>query len=392
MRRVTVALGAVALIGTLTGCGASGNEVLRRSSGPDAGGVTPSSTAPPAATDDPGKLTGRLYRADLLITSDKTLSPELIENVGKTRHVERVEPLSLGSMSVEGRTLQIAAVDPASYRRFTVSTTAQADEVWARVASGEVAVDVNVPKDVIGEGDLLSLGDSEDAEKVHVGAYAPLTKSFSAVVNFKRGEQLGLPKNNALLVSTGIWTPSAVKKDIGKVLGDAAAMTILAQEFKNNFQQALLTDASVSSAVGSFRYSNGPDGTIRPDAKWVATYIRTETVPILGSVTCNKAVFPQLRAALGEVVKLGLEKEIHPGEYAGCYYPRYIGRSPANGLSLHSWGIALDLNVPGNQRGTVGEMDRRVVAVFKKWGFAWGGDWNYTDPMHFEMIRVVEVK
>ena len=75
--------------------------------------------------------------------------------------------------------------------------------------------------------------------------------------------------------------------------------------------------------------------------------------------------------------------------YAGCYYPRYINRDPSNGLSLHSWGIAVDLNVPGNQRGTVGEMDRRVVAVFKRWGFAWGGDWNYTDPMHFEMDAVV---
>ena len=87
--------------------------------------------------------------------------------------------------------------------------------------------------------------------------------------------------------------------------------------------------------------------------------------------------------------RLGLADAIHPDEYAGCYYPRYIGRDPANGLSLHSWGIALDLNVPGNQRGTVGEMDRTVVAVFKRWGFAWGGDWSYTDPMHFEMDAVV---
>ena len=46
--------------------------------------------------------------------------------------------------------------------------------------------------------------------------------------------------------------------------------------------------------------------------------------------------------------------------------------------------------MPGNQRGTAGEMDRGVVAIFKKWGFAWGGDWNYTDPMHFEMNAVVD--
>ena len=120
-------------------------------------------------------------------------------------------------------------------------------------------------------------------------------------------------------------------------------------------------------------------------------YIRTEQVPIIGSVTCNKGMLPQLRAALDEVRAAGPRRQDPPGEYAGCYYPRYIANDPAKGLSLHSWGIAVDLNVPGNQRGTVGQMDRRVVAIFKRWGFAWGGDWNYTDPMHFEMARVVKV-
>ena len=47
--------------------------------------------------------------------------------------------------------------------------------------------------------------------------------------------------------------------------------------------------------------------------------------------------------------------------------------------------IAVDLNTPTNQRGTAGTMDPQVVQIFKKWGFAWGGDWSYTDPMHFEI-------
>jgi hypothetical protein len=110
-------------------------------------------------------------------------------------------------------------------------------------------------------------------------------------------------------------------------------------------------------------------------------------VPILGSVTCNKMIFPQLTAALNEITERGLADEIHPSEYAGCYYPRFIAGTTS--LSNHSFGLALDLNTPGNQRGTVGEMDRSVVSIFKKWGFAWGGDWNYTDPMHFELVAVV---
>jgi len=387
LRRALAGAGAVLLAGGLAGCGGNPGDALEKTSGP-----TSQPTSSSTQTPDPGKLTGSLLTPDVLITSSTTIPADLVKGIRNVRHVAAVEPLSLGSLSVEGRTLTVAAVDPARYRRFTPVQTAQADDVWGRVAGGEVAVDPTLPKKVIEEGDLLALGDSDDAEKVHVGAFAPLSKGISAVVNYKRGGQLGLPQDNALLVSTGTYTPSALAKEMRQVLGDKASLTILALEFDvDGYQTAVLTGSSVASKVGSFSYTRGPNGTIRPDDRWIAEYIRTEPVPILGNVTCNKGILPQLRAALNEIVQRGLSDKIHPDEYAGCYYPRYIGRNPANGLSLHSWGIAVDLNVPGNQRGTVGEMDRTVVSIFQKWGFAWGGNWNYTDPMHFEMNQVVDV-
>ena len=153
--------------------------------------------------------------------------------------------------------------------------------------------------------------------------------------------------------------------------------------------QPVLTGGSVAAAVGTFSYRWFADGSVRPNPAWVAANIRTESVPLLGNVTCHRVLFPQLRGALREVVSRGLASKIHPEEYGGCYVPRFIGRDPRNGLSLHSWGIAVDLNVPGNQRGVTGEIDRDVVGIFKKWGFAWGGDWRWTDPMHFELNRLV---
>lgn len=90
-----------------------------------------------------------------------------------------------------------------------------------------------------------------------------------------------------------------------------------------------------------------------------------------------------------EIIQRGLAPRIFPQQYGGCYVPRYIAHNPALGLSLHSWGIAVDLNVPENLRGTKGHMDPGIVETFKTWGFDWGGDWHYTDPMHFEMSRVV---
>jgi hypothetical protein len=293
----------------------------------------------------------------------------------------------------------VAAVDPGEFRRFTPTESARADFVWDRVAGGEVAVDSSVSKKLIGKGDMMQLGTREDSPKVHVGAFAPLVARsagigkvqpmIQAVVNEKRGQQLGIPTHNALLVSTGYYTPSKLKKQFEDILGHRATLQILALELNTSAQTAVLSGGSVSAAVGHFSYTNGPDGTIVPDQQWVHTYIRTEQIPIIGSVTGNKAMLPQLRWAMEEIIQRGLASKIHPSEYGGCYVPRYIGHNPAYGLSLHSWGIAVDLNVPENERGTVGQMDRTVVSIFKKWGFAWGGDWHYTDPMHFEMNRVV---
>ena len=354
---------------------------------------TPNDDPEDYAVADPGPLQPPLLTADVLVTSARTIPYSVRSAVEKVRGVRTAVPMSLAALSANGRTLSLASADVREFRRFTPFETARSDEVWSRVAGGEVAVDPALPKKLEEPKGYLRLGTAADAPEVHIGAYAPMVKQISAFVNNKRAEQLGMPRDNALLVSTGVFTPSVLIDKLRKVVGPGTTLQTLALEFNVDvLQTAVLTGGSVTSAVGTFTYTPHADGTITPDPRWVAAYIRTEQVPILGSVTCNKGMLPQLRAALTEIVERGLADKIHPEEYAGCYVPRFIGRSPANGLSLHSWGIAVDLNVPGNQRGTVGEMDRQVVAIFKKWGFAWGGDWGYTDPMHFEMSSVVDVR
>jgi hypothetical protein len=34
-------------------------------------------------------------------------------------------------------------------------------------------------------------------------------------------------------------------------------------------------------------------------------------------------------------------------------------------------------------------MHPEIVNIFKRWGFRWGGDWAYTDPMHFELAALM---
>ena len=361
-------------------------------------GATESPAAAPATTEptvdftvaDPGPFEPPLLTADVLITSTDPIRRDVQRRIRRLDGVRAAMPMSIASLSSNGRTLTIAGVDLEEYRHFTPMETASADEVWRRLAGGEVAVDPAVGRKLEEPRGFLTLGTQDDAPEVHIGAYAPLSKRISAVVTRPRGEQIGMTGDNALLVSTGRLTPSVLTGRMQRILGDSASLQVLALEFDVDVDQtAVLAGTSAADAVGSFRYTAHPSGRITPDQGWVDANIRTEEVPLLGQVTCHKVMLVQLRAALSEVVRSGLADEIHPDEYAGCYFPRFIGYDPAKGLSLHSWGIAVDLNVPGNLRGTVGEMDRGVVAIFKKWGFAWGGDWNYTDPMHFELASIV---
>ena len=74
----------------------------------------------------------------------RPLPKALVERVRAVTGVQAVLPISLASASIEGRTLDVAAVDPAKFRRFTPDASAQAEFVWKRLAGGEVVVDTGV--------------------------------------------------------------------------------------------------------------------------------------------------------------------------------------------------------------------------------------------------------
>ena len=122
---------------------------------------------------------------------------------------------------------------------------------------------------------------------------------------------------------------------------------------------------------------------IRLSPGFLQRHIVHRRVPILGTVTCHRALVRPLRAALGELADRGLSGLVDPGDYAGCYAPRRI--QPRGQLSLHAWGLAVDLNASRNPFRGRSRQDRRLVRVMEKHGFTWGGRWpTRPDPMHFE--------
>ena len=338
-----------------------------------------------------GPRAGEVANPDILITSSESLSAETIEAIKGLEGVRGVEPFSMVQVVIENEAINVAAVNPATYRNYTELAVADTQEVWDRIAGGELALRKKLAKTMPQDANqFVTLGSTDDAKAVHIGALTDTVAEVDAVVNETWIDDLDMVENNALLVRTGATAPLTLRDPIEELAGEAAVamVDVVAREgLDPNVKQVAVTTGTVADVVGVYRYTAIGGGRIAPEASWEASHIETRTVPILGTVTCNKFLFPQLEAALQDIEQAGLASEIHPDEYAGCYYPRFIAGSTK--LSNHSFGLALDFNVPGNQRGTVGEMDRGVVAIFKEWGFGWGGDWSYTDPMHFEMVRLV---
>jgi hypothetical protein len=153
------------------------------------------------------------------------------------------------------------------------------------------------------------------------------------------------------------------------------------------YGDAVLPQAMIKNTFGEFSARRLPNGFIEIDRAWVKDNIVRTRVPLLGKVTCHRVLIPQLRAALQQVIASGLEFLVNPEQFGGCFSPRFVDRRPDGRLSHHAWGIAVDVNVAENAFGTEPDQDRRLVEIFERLGFTWGGRWLVPDGMHFEWVR-----
>ena len=107
---------------------------------------------------------------------------------------------------------------------------------------------------------------------------------------------------------------------------------------------------------------------------------------------CNKTVKSDLTAALQEVVDSGLAGGVdaaNSNSYGGCSsgQARLARITQSLGsVSRHSWGQPIDINTVTNCQGCVPKMDCRIVRIFRKHNFAWGGNFLTPDGMHFEWV------
>jgi hypothetical protein len=210
-----------------------------------------------------------------------------------------------------------------------------------------------------------------------------------------------------MATSNQILTPPATQPAAYLLVGGMASVAALTKVMKaqlptrsirvrattaNGFLSSydtVLTQLEVKRRFGEFSIKESSNGALVPDSAWLAQWIRTVTVPQLGPVQCNKAILPDLIAAMKEITDRNLGSLVHTADFqreGGCFNPRIARFSDGGSLSTHSWGIAVDINVDDNALGAQPHQDPRLVAIMAEHGFTWGGRWLRPDGAHFEWV------
>lgn len=163
----------------------------------------------------------------------------------------------------------------------------------------------------------------------------------------------------------------------------------------------------------------GADGVPvgQPDPAWERRNIvelhgsdRLPGVPERLYFHCHRLAEPYIREALRRATVICPDYALYQ---AASYVYRHMRHDPKRALSLHSWGIAVDVNSRDNRgieykrgekvpkyfsddwkRTWPRGVPRTFVDAFLSVGFTWGGDWDgdgrsddhtFLDPMHFEL-------
>lgn len=378
--------------------GAAGGGPARPVAGParlDAarpgGAALRSDPAPRMAVPDIPDVpdTVAVREVDLLVHLPDGAGTEALWRSVRIPGVERVAGLALFDVVLVGgkqdpRPVRAVAADPLALRPMTPAVTANAPGVWRRLLEGDIAV-----RHDVAHHQGLDLGSRAELHGdrqvgVRVGAFAsngapPLG---DLVLPWEVAEALG---HNAVGTLAVAVSPGAGREAVGRRIVSALGGGEVVLRRQPRERLARLP----AQGIQPFSYTDFGDGMISIDPSWVRRWIVRVQLPILGEAHCHRIMVPQLVAALEEIRRKGLGNLLHPEQFAGCWMPRHIDWDPRKPISMHAWGLAVDVNSHDNWIGRRPQLDMRIVEVFERWGFAWGGRWARPDGMHFELRRLV---
>jgi hypothetical protein len=101
-------------------------------------------------------------------------------------------------------------------------------------------------------------------------------------------------------------------------------------------------------------------------------------------IYCNRLMVEPLKKAFKNLIDTGSIKELKTWD--GCFNIRK--KRGLSTMSMHSWGLAIDVNAFENGLYATPKLSPTFVKCFTDAGFDWGGNWLRQDGMHFQLSAI----
>ncbi|MBB2913412.1 hypothetical protein FHS43_004716 [Streptosporangium becharense] len=180
--------------------------------------------APPAASPQVAPLTS-IRQPHLFVVAQRPLSQEVVARISRVSGVRAVERADAAEVVLDGKRVQTLGVDPSTFRAYTPERTARSDRLWRNIAGGEVAVSF-----VLGNDGGMSLGKTvvSGGRSLRVGAYATMGMgTVDAVVSRDTARALGIPQDNALVVSAPEVDSVKLRRTLLRLLPDDGQVVVI---------------------------------------------------------------------------------------------------------------------------------------------------------------------
>lgn len=243
-------------------------------------------------------------------------------------------------------------------------------------------------------GDTVSLRDSRDrVRRFTVGMIVSneYAQGEDLIMSAADGASMGVTKVSRVSI-TGFGRPVDLYAALRRRKVDLGGTYRLRTTWDLPNPDGTLGIATVKLRLGEFAFRPTNSSAIHVEDAWRAANIswfhRYEAIKLRNN--CHKKVVDAIEGALRDVVKAGLASKIdvaNSNRYGGCYVGRYNRLAGMFGApSRHAFGMAIDMNTVENAQWKTPVLDCGVVRIFRKWGFAWGGNYWPADGMHFEWV------
>jgi hypothetical protein len=336
----------------------------------------------------PGVLAVTVSRSDTVgllgsRTADGTPRDELRDGFRIPVGVSAIDP------SATAATLALEGADP---ELLDVVAGLEPGQALLTASSAEVrGLDIGGRLDLDGVVDLVVVGVVPDDAAgrteimVHREHAEPLGMRPGRSLTVRHEVSSGAPTGE-LIAAIEVLAPDPDDVRITDVAAEAIEREEADREASPARAPLVLGLPELKATFGEFAYR--PRSGVREidiDPAFVDANMVTRRVPLLGNVTCHRAIIDDVAAALDELVEAGLGSWVNPAQYGGCFHARRIG-TDRDRLSSHSWGAAIDINVDLSLPGLGPVPPDEMITIFGRNGFRWGGDFTTPDNHHWEWV------